>query len=57
MRATPKTLRDGMARIHARSARTPMTYRVGDYVPAAMVEGAWEMATDVLARKYRSAKG
>ena len=54
MQATPQTLRDDLARIHTRRyGREPMTYTVGDAVPASVVDGAWEMATDVLARKYR----
>ena len=54
MRATPQTLRDDLDRIHARRyGHEGMTYTVGDAVPASVVDRAWEMATDVLARKYR----
>ena len=52
--ATPATVRADLNRIHIRRyGREPMTYTVGDAVPTSVVEGAWEMATDVMVRKYR----
>ena len=46
--ATPATVREDLNRIHIRRyGREPMTYTVGDAVPTSVVEGAWEMATDV----------
>ena len=54
MHATPQTLRQDLDRIHGRRyAREPMTYRVGDYVPAGIVDRAWELATETLVRKHR----
>ena len=49
----PPCVRHCTASMPGRYGRKGMTYTVGDTLPAAVVQGAWEMATDVMVRKYR----